>query len=71
MQIIDLVVEIDSQVLAGIVEFRLTRCKYSRRGEQEGPDYKGKAFPKVVHTSMPPWRFLFGSGEGIFAGFDL
>lgn len=50
MQVINLVVEIDSQVLAGIVEFRLTRCKYSRRREQEGPDYKGKAFPMVVHN---------------------
>jgi hypothetical protein len=50
MQIIDLVVEIGSQVLAGIVEFRLTRNEYSGRGEQEGPDYKGKALPMVVHN---------------------
>jgi hypothetical protein len=41
VQAVDLVVELALKILAGIVEFRLTRCKYFRRGEQEGPDYEG------------------------------
>lgn len=49
MQSVDLVVEIDLKVFAGIVKFRLTRHQYSRRCEQEGPDYKGM----LVHTSLP------------------
>ena len=49
MQCIDLVIQIDLKVFAGIVKSRLTRHQYSRRNEQEGPDYKGM----LVHTSLP------------------
>ena len=48
MQSVDLVIEIDLKVFAGIVQFRLTRHQYSRCNEQEGPDYKGM----LVHTSL-------------------
>ena len=49
MQCVDLVIQIDLKVFAGIVKFRLTRHQYSRRNEQEGPDYK----EMLVHTSLP------------------
>jgi len=49
MQVVDLAVKIILQVFAGIVKFRLTRHQYSRRNEQEGPDYNGM----LVHTSLP------------------
>jgi hypothetical protein len=49
MQSIDLVIQIDLKIFAGILKFRLTRHQYSWGNEQEGPDYKGM----LVHTSLP------------------
>jgi len=63
VQAVDLMVEIVEQVFAGIFEFRLARCKYSRRAEQEGPKYKGISLPMFVHRSMPPWQIYLASGE--------
>jgi len=51
---VDLVVEINFAFLARVLQFRLARGKYSRRSQQEGPDYKGMTYPMLVHTSMPP-----------------
>jgi hypothetical protein len=51
---VDLVVEIVSQFFARVLQFGLARGKYSRRSQQEGPDYKGITYPMLVHTSMPP-----------------
>jgi hypothetical protein len=51
---VDLVVEIYFAFLARVLQFGLARGKYSRRSQQEGPDYKGMTYPMLVHTSMPP-----------------
>jgi len=63
VQAIDLTVEIVAQVFAGIFEFRLTRSKYSRRGEQEGPKYKGISFPMFVHRACLPGRYIGHPGR--------
>jgi len=63
VQAVDLTVKVVTQVFAGIFEFRLTCSKYSWRGEQEGPDYKGISFPMFVHRTCLPADIL-GIREG-------
>jgi hypothetical protein len=65
VQAVDLTVKVVTEVFAGIFEFRLTRCKYSRRGKQEGPKYKGISFPMFVHRTCLPGRYIGHPGRQV------
>ena len=54
VQAVDPVIEIVSQVMAGVGKFRLARGQRSRRRKQEGPDYQGVTYPGAFHGSLPP-----------------
>lgn len=64
VQAVDLVIEIVLQFFTRVWQFRLARGKYSRRGQQEGPDYKGVTYPMLLHTSVPPRRLLVWLPDG-------
>jgi hypothetical protein len=69
VEAVDLVIEIVLQFFTRVWQFRLASGKYSRRGQQEGPDYKGVTYPMLLHTSMPPKRLLVWLLDGLVCEF--
>jgi len=71
MQCIDLIVEIASQISAGVWEFGLTRGTLTRRSHEEGTNDEGISDPGAFHGVYLLVHLLFGSPENTFAAFDL
>ena len=71
VQAVDLVVQINSQLFTRVWQFGLARFKSSRRGQKEGPDYKGVTYPLTGHRNILLSTLLFGSGRDKFVDFDL
>jgi hypothetical protein len=71
VQAVDLVVQINSQLFTSVWLFGLARFKSSRRGQKEGPDYKGVTYPLTGHRNILLSTLLFGPGRDKFADFDL
>ena len=69
MQAVYLVVQIGFQFFTRVWQFGLARFECSRRGQKEGPDYKGVTYPLTGHRNILPKYITIWLWQGQIWGF--